>query len=285
MGKDRLAPIAERVKPSAIPLPPLADRLAPIANRFSPIANTSRRIGGGIGRVFAQVKGLGGKEETAPEDVKIVEFDHVTKVYRTKSDVKWILRDANFHVKRGKSLALLGKNGTGKSTLFRLLAGVEQPSEGTVTRGVRVSWPLGFGGGFNTEISARENCIFVSRIYDTDIQKVIEFVEDFAELGNYFDMPVRTYSSGMRARLAFGLSMAVDFECYLIDEITAVGDKRFKEKCREAFAERRETADVIMISHSVPTIRAYCDVAAVLNNGKLIFYEDLDEAISIYKSL
>lgn len=257
--------------------------------RLSPIADTSRRIGDTVGRVFARAKAIQPWESEVgqddDDDVHIVDFDNVTKVYKTKQGLKWILRNADFRVKRGKSLAVLGKNGTGKSTLFRLLAGVEAPTEGNISRGVRVSWPLGFGGGFNGELTARENCIFVSRIYETDIESVIRFVAEFAELGNYFDMPVGTYSSGMRARLAFGLSMAIDFECYLIDEITAVGDKRFKEKCHDAFSARRESADVIMISHSVPTIRAYCDVAAVLNDGKLVFYDDLDEAISVYKSL
>jgi len=188
-------------------------------------------------------------------------------------------------VPRGRSLAILGKNGAGKSTLLRLLAGVEKPTDGEIDRGVRVSWPLGFAGGFASDVSARDNCIFISRIYGADPAEVIQFVEEFAELGQYFDMPMRTYSSGMKARLAFGMSMAIDFDCYLIDEITAVGDQRFKDKCHNAFEERRETSDVIMISHSVRTIKQYCDTAAILNNGKLVFYEDIDEAIELYKDL
>lgn len=228
---------------------------------------------------------LGKRTYKAPERDFSIAFDGVTKFYRTKSRTKWILRDVSFRLPRGRSMAILGKNGTGKSTLMRLLAGVEPPSEGDITRGIRVSWPLGFAGCFSASVSARDNCTFVARIYNVDPDEVARFVADFSELGAYFDMPVKTYSSGMRARLAFGLSMAVDFDCYLIDEITAVGDKRFQEKCREAFAERRKNADIIMISHHMGTIKAYCDVAAVLNNGRLHFYEDIDEAVGVYREL
>ncbi len=231
------------------------------------------------------LRGLFKRGEKRTENDFSIAFDGVSKYYQTKSKKKWILRDVSFRLPRGRSMAVLGKNGTGKSTMMRLFAGVEPPSQGDITRGVRVSWPLGFSGCFSSAMSARENCTFIARIYNVDIDQVAAFVEDFSELGNYFDMPAKTYSSGMRARLAFGLSMAIDFDCYLIDEITAVGDHRFQEKCREAFAERRKKSDVIMISHHEATIKAYCDVAAVLNNGRMHFYEDIDEAMRVYGEL
>ena len=137
----------------------------------------------------------------------------------------------------GVSVGILGRNGAGKSTLLRILGGAEQPDSGRVIRKGRVSWPIGFSGGFNGSLTGEENARFVARIYDADIDRVIEFAKDFAEIGDYFQMPVRTYSSGMKARLAFGLSMAIDFDTYLVDEVTAVGDATFQERCREAFAE------------------------------------------------
>ena len=253
--------------------------------RFAPLVEKRAVIGDKVGALAGRIGSLSPIRAREKQNDYIVEFNGVTKTYRTKKGTKTVLRDANFKVKRGRSLAILGQNGTGKSTLLRMLAGVEQPSEGSIRRGGRVSWPLGFGGGFASDISARQNCIFISRIYNADPQEVIDFVEDFAELGHYFDMPVKTYSSGMKARLAFGMSMAIEFDCYLIDELTAVGDKRFRDKCHAEFSARREMADVIMISHSVQTIISYCDTAAVLNNGRLEFYDDLHEAIEIYKAL
>jgi capsular polysaccharide transport system ATP-binding protein len=150
---------------------------------------------------------------------------------------------------------------------------------------VRVSWPLGFGGGFHPLVSGRENVKFVARIYGADVRKVLNFVEDFAELGDYIDAPVRTYSSGMGARLAFGMSMAIDFDVYLIDEVTAVGDARFAARCQAVFNQRRAHTDLIVVSHSMGTIKDYCDQAAVLVNGQLIMYESVDRAIEVYNRL
>ena len=149
----------------------------------------------------------------------------------------------------------MGVNGAGKSTTMRLIAGTELPNSGRVRRDVRVSWPLGFAGGFHPLMTGRENVKFVARIYGADVRKTLDFVEDFSEIGDYIDAPVKTYSSGMMARLSFGLSMAIDFECYLIDEITAVGDARFQARCVGTFAERRKRADIIMVSHSMETIK------------------------------
>ena len=151
-------------------------------------------------------------------------------------------------------------------------------------RSGRVSWPIGFAGGFNGSLSGEENCRFVARIYDADVDEVVEFARGFAEIGNYFNMPVRTYSSGMRARLAFGLSMAIDFDTYLVDEVTAVGDSTFQAKCRQAFAERRERSSVIIVSHQLSTIKQYADRFALLRRGKLHIYDDIDRVAKLYEA-
>ena len=145
-------------------------------------------------------------------------------------------------------------------------------------------WPIGFAGGFNGSLSGEENCRFVARIYGADIDAVVEFARGFAEIGKYFQEPVRTYSSGMRARLAFGLSMALDFDTYLVDEVTAVGDRSFQEKCRRAFAERRERSSVIMVSHQVSTMKQYCTRFALLQRGRLVMYDDITEVQHVYKT-
>ncbi|HWG05773.1 MAG TPA: ABC transporter ATP-binding protein, partial [Beijerinckiaceae bacterium] len=185
----------------------------------------------------------------------------------------------------GRSYGLLGVNGAGKSTTIRLIAGTELPNSGRIRRSVRVSWPLGLAGGFHPLMTGRENVKFVARAYGEDVRKVIDFVEDFAELGDYFDVPVKTYSSGMGARLAFGLSMAIEFECYLIDETLAVGDARFQMKCKRIFERRRATSDLIVVSHSMDTIKDYCDQAAVLVDGQMIMFESVERAVEMYNRL
>ncbi len=206
----------------------------------------------------------------------------VSKGYRTRTGVKVILRDADLVLPRGRSVALMGINGAGKSTLLRIIAGTERPDRGCVSRSARISWPLGSSGGFHGSLSGLENVRFIARIYGADVRRTIDFVADFAELGTYFDMPVRTYSSGMRARLAFGVSMAIDFECYLVDEITGVGDASFQSKCRAAFQERRSRADVIMVSHSPRTLKSYCQSAVLLQDGSLSFFDNIDDATASY---
>jgi capsular polysaccharide transport system ATP-binding protein len=165
---------------------------------------------------------------------------------------------------------------------LRIIAGTERPDRGCVSRSARISWPLGSSGGFHGSLSGLENVRFIARIYGADVRRTIDFVSDFAELGTYFDMPVRTYSSGMRARLAFGVSMAIDFECYLVDEITGVGDASFQSKCRAAFQERRSRADVIMVSHSPRTLKSYCQSAVLLQDGSLSFFDNIDDATASY---
>lgn len=214
----------------------------------------------------------------------MIELREVTKAYRTGAGDHVVLNKITTTFESNVSVGILGVNGAGKSTLLRILGGAEQPDAGKVIRHGRVSWPIGFAGGFNSSLSGEENCRFVARIYGADIDEVVEFSRGFAEIGNYFQMPVRTYSSGMRARLAFGLSMAIDFDTYLVDEVTAVGDGAFQKKCREAFEERRERSSVIIVSHQLKTIREYADRFAVLKRGQLHVFDDIDEVAKIYKA-
>lgn len=214
----------------------------------------------------------------------MIELRSVTKAYRTSAGPHVVLDRLSFLFRDGVSVGILGRNGAGKSTLLRILGGAEQPDAGQVIRSGRVSWPIGFSGGFNGSLSGEENCRFVARIYGADIDTVVEYARSFAEIGNYFEMPVRTYSSGMRARLAFGLSMAIDFDTYLVDEVTAVGDKNFQDKCKREFAERRERSSVIIVSHQIRTIRDYCDLFCVLRDGQLYVFEQIKEAERAYQA-
>ena len=216
----------------------------------------------------------------------MIRFQSVTKRYPTKTGTKSILENATFEIARGRSLAVLGVNGAGKSTFLRLISGSELPTRGRIVRdGVSVSWPLGFAEPFHGSLSARDNVKFTSRVYGRRIDEVTDYVRDFAELGAHFDEPVKTYSSGMRARLAFGLSMAFNFDFYLVDEITAVGDARFKAKCAKVFSERLERSDIIMVSHSMGTIRTFCTAGCVLRDGHIEFFDSVDDAIDLYDRL
>jgi capsular polysaccharide transport system ATP-binding protein len=210
---------------------------------------------------------------------------NVSKHYRVAGHRRTVLRDVHGHFETGTSYGILGINGAGKSTLMRLIAGTEQPNTGRIRRSVRVSWPLGFAGGFHPQMTGRENLKFVARAYGEDVRRVMDFVEDFAELGDFIDAPIRTYSSGMGARLAFGLSMAIEFDCYLIDELTAVGDARFSAKCADVFSKRRANCDIIMISHSMETLKEYCTKGAVVADGNLMFFDDIDHAVELYRRM
>lgn len=215
----------------------------------------------------------------------MIQFNNVMKFYRTKGRVKIVLNHVSTAFETGSSYGLFGVNGAGKSTLLRLAAGTELPNSGRVIRTSRVSWPLGFSGGFHPEMSGRDNMKFVARAYGADLREVSNFVEDFSELGDYLDAPVGTYSTGMGMRLAYALSMAIEFECYLIDETIAVGDARFQRRCEDAFNQRRKTADLIMASHSIETIRSYCSRAAVLVDGNLLMFNAVDDGIEVYNRL
>lgn len=214
-----------------------------------------------------------------------IEFHNVHKYYPAGGHRKVVLDHVTTQFDRGHSYGILGVNGAGKSTTIRLLSGTEMPNSGKVVRNGLISWPIGFSSAFNPLMTGRHNVTFAARAYGQDVRQVLDFVEDFAELGDYLDAPTRTYSSGMGGRLAFALSMAIQFDCYLIDEVTAVGDARFQERCKRAFADRRSHADVIMVSHAHGTIKDYCDRGAVLVDGRLMMFSDVDEAIDVYSRL
>ncbi len=215
----------------------------------------------------------------------MIHLENAYKYYKVEGQRKVVLNHVSAHFESGHSYGLLGVNGAGKSTTLRLIAGTELPDSGRVKRTARISWPLGFAGGFHYAMSGRENVKLVARIYGQDPRKTLDFVEDFAEIGDYIDAPIQTYSSGMMARLAFGMSMAVEFDCYLIDEILSVGDARFQAKCKQAFEKRRENADIILVSHSMATIVEYCDRGAVLVDGHLVLFNSVNDACEAYTRL
>jgi capsular polysaccharide transport system ATP-binding protein len=213
----------------------------------------------------------------------MIRLERVTKAYRAHGGARRVILDnASATFEAGHNFGVLGANGVGKSTLVRLLAGSELPDRGVVRRWARVSFPLGFGGTFHGALSGRENTAFLARIYGAGMRPTIRFVEEFAELGEYFDMPVNTYSAGMRARLAFAACLAIDFDVYLIDEVTEIGDQRFRRKCAEAFRARMARSDIILVTHNPQTIRQYCDRGAILGDGALSLYDDIGAALTRY---
>jgi capsular polysaccharide transport system ATP-binding protein len=214
----------------------------------------------------------------------VIELKNIVKLYKTQVGPHLVLDDITCRFPPLESIGILGHNGAGKSTLLRIIGGAEMPTSGEVVRRGRVSYPIGFTGGFNGSLSGEENCRFVARIYGQEVDRVIDETREFAEIDEYFYEPIRTYSSGMRARLAFGLSMAIDFDVYLVDEVTAVGDVRFRRKSREAFAARRQRAGLIMVAHQIATLREYCTRCAVLDRGMLTMYDSVDEAAAVYEA-
>lgn len=214
----------------------------------------------------------------------MIEVRNLYKRYRDNGNSPWVLRDVNFTVPEGTSVGLVGPNGTGKSTLLRLIGGIDSPNRGDVSRRCRVSWPIGLAGGYQGSMSGRQNVKFVARIHGDDqtVDEIVRYAEDFADIGNAFDDPVRTYSSGMRSRLAFGMSLAFDFDVYLSDEATAVGDKAFKAKAKQAFKDRVGVASLIMVSHSEGILKELCQAGIWLTNGKAFWYDDINEAIAAY---
>jgi capsular polysaccharide transport system ATP-binding protein len=214
----------------------------------------------------------------------MIRLENVEKSYRTKHGRKVILRNFSGVFEDQQNVGILGHNGAGKSTLFRMLSGAEPPDRGRITRKGKVSWPLGFSGGFHQSLTGRENLRFICQIYGARYKDVVEFVEDFAAIGRFMDMPVRSYSSGMKARLAFGASMALNFDYYLIDEVVAVGDASFKKKSKAVLAERLKSSSVLLVSHSSQLLKEFCQVGGVLHNGDLIFYPTIDDAIAVHES-
>jgi capsular polysaccharide transport system ATP-binding protein len=207
----------------------------------------------------------------------------VSKVYSTRRGPRKVLHDINFTLQRGRNLGILGRNGAGKSTLIRLISGAERPTYGHIHRGMSVSWPLAFGGAFHAHLTGLDNLKFVCRIYGVDYKPLVPFVEEFTELGIYFREPVLHYSNGMVTRLAFALSMAIEFDCFLIDEAMVVGDVRFHERCHiELFQKRRDRA-FILVTHEANVIKMYCENAAVLHEGRLLPFPSVDAAYNFYQ--
>ncbi len=209
----------------------------------------------------------------------LIRLEDVAKSYRIRGGRKVLFEALHLDLP-DRNIGVLGGNGAGKSTLLRLLSGAEMPDRGRIRRRGRVSWPLGFAASFNGSMSGAENARFVARIYGEDVRRVAAFAEDFAELGPFFRAPVATYSSGMRARLAFALSMAIAFDVYLVDEITEVGDQRFKERCRTHFKEKLAASRLIMVSHNMASLRGYCEAGLVVSEGRVRLFDRLETAIA-----
>ncbi|EFN8157636.1 ABC transporter ATP-binding protein, partial [Escherichia coli] len=197
----------------------------------------------------------------------MIAIENLTKSYKTQNGRHYVLKDVNLLFPEGKSIAFIGHNGAGKSTLLRIIGGIDRPDKGRIVTDKTISWPVGLSGGFQGSLTGRENVKFVARLYskNNELRDKIDFVKDFSELGKYFDMPIKTYSSGMRSRLGFGLSMAFDFDYYLVDEITAVGDARFKKKCIDLFNQKRDKSNLLMVSHNLNSLADYCDHAILFD--------------------
>lgn len=214
-----------------------------------------------------------------------LELRGVRKSFATSGKPHLVLDDIDFTLMRGDRVGVCGLNGAGKTTLINIIGGALIPDRGEVVRHSRMSWPMGYSGGFHNALTGLENVRFIARIYGRDVKRAAEFAQDFAELGKFFEMPIRTYSSGMRSRLALAVSMAVDFELYLIDEVMSAGDIRFHEKCQQAIRERRGRADFLIVSHSLSTIEENCNRFALLHGGKLAIYEDFTAAAEAYSDV
>jgi capsular polysaccharide transport system ATP-binding protein len=214
----------------------------------------------------------------------MIKVANLTKSFYYQGKKSTIFKDLSFTINTGESIAILGANGAGKSTLLRILGGIDLPDSGTIETDRTISWPVGLVGGFQGSLTGRENVTFVSRIYSEKrkVPEKVRYVEEFAELGVYFDRPFKTYSSGMRSRVTFGLSMAFDFDVYLIDEVTAAGDQRFREKSKRLLMERKKNSDFLMVDHNLWGLKLHCDRAFILDGGKIEEFSDLDEAVALH---
>lgn len=215
----------------------------------------------------------------------MIQFDNVSKTYHLRKLTKKVFSNLSFTIRRGESIGICGANGAGKSTLLRLVAGVEHPTSGTVTRKMTTSWPIGYGGAMQPMMTGADNVRFLARIYQQPYEELIDFVEDFAQLGPYLHQPVRTYSTGMGARLAFALSLAISFECYLIDEVTGAGDARFRRRSKIELERRRKNSALIMVSHEPHTLNDFCERGAILYGGHLTLFDSVAEATQVHHGL
>ena len=213
----------------------------------------------------------------------MIELRNLHKSYRLDGVVKHVARGIDFTFPAGERVALLGGNGAGKSTMLRMIAGSVSPSAGEIVRHGTVSWPVGFAGSFHGDLTGAQNVRFVARVYGVDTDEMAAFARDFSQLGQHFNLPVRTYSSGMKSRLAFAMSMAIRFDTYLIDEITAVGDASFKARCEGILAERLRDAGAIMVTHSLPQAERVCTSGVVLNDGRMFYYPRVSKAVEHYE--
>lgn len=212
----------------------------------------------------------------------MIRFENLSMSYWVRGERKVVIDRLDTTLPTGKSLALLGRNGAGKSTLLSIIAGTLRPTTGRVVSDGSISWPVGFGGSFHPQMTGAENVRFLARIYGVDADELVDFVADFAELGGHYHMPVKTYSSGMKSRLTFGASMGIRFDTYLVDEATAVGDAAFKAKSKLYFADRVKNASAILVSHEMEQVRSFCDAGVILSEGRLRYYEDVEEAIEAH---
>ena len=218
----------------------------------------------------------------------MIELRDVTKFYKTSNGKKYVLKNVNQIIPSHVNVGILGRNGAGKSTLLRMLGGIDFPNSGTISSDKTFSWPMGLSGGFQGSMTGRQNVKFVCRIYgksDFEIQEAIESVKEFSELGDYFDMPIKIYSSGMKSRLSFGLSLFFDFDYLIIDETLSVGDKNFQVKSKKALRKKIENCNVLLVSHSMPVLKEICEAGIVVNGGEMKYYEDINEAIKIYDEI
>ena len=215
----------------------------------------------------------------------MIRFENLTKSFRLKGERKVVIDNLNLTLPSGRSLALLGRNGAGKSTLLQIIAGTMRPDHGRVVSDGSISWPVGLAASFHKDLTGAENVRFIARIYGVDTDDLVAFVDEFAELGKFYDMPMRSYSSGMRARLTFGASMGIRFDTYLVDEVTAVGDAAFKRKSRAVFTDRMKHSSAIMVTHSMKQVREFCDAGLVLDKGRLQYFPDLEQAIEVHHEL
>jgi len=216
----------------------------------------------------------------------MIKIENLTKSYRTPAGRHYVFKNLYVELPSNKSVALIGRNGAGKSTLLRVIGGIDRPDRGKITTDKTISWPVGLAGGFQGSLTGRENVKFVARLYapQSELREKVAFVEEFAELGKYFDMPIKTYSSGMKSRLGFGLSMAFKFDYYLVDEVTSVGDARFKKKCADLFKARHKEASFLMVSHNLGSLKEFCDVALFIGrDNKILFLDSVKHAIELYK--
>ena len=212
----------------------------------------------------------------------MVRLQNLYKSYFVRGEERVIAQDVNVTFPTGVSVGLMGRNGTGKSTLMSMIGGTMSPTAGRVLTDGTISWPVGFAGSFNAELTGAQNIRFIARVYGVDSEDLVDFVADFAEVGHQYHEPVRTYSSGMRSRLAFGLSMGVPFDTYLVDEVTGAGDARFRKKSLQIFTDRMQKSGAIFVSHGMETLRRFCTAGAVLEQGHLTYYDDLEEAIEVH---